>query len=191
MKVTKHEICNIAMERFRRDGFENVSIEDICNACDVTRGSFYHHYKNKYDMLIFWERCNAEKEISRLHDLTESEPVMRLYRYLSTYAEGISSVGCDLLYRIMLGTIEAGSNAASSHKGIGTYIGSDALIVLIMDATETSRISAEELLRLYNMAMTGLVFEWKLSGGGFNFATEANKIAQIVFGIKDNNKKGR
>ncbi len=191
MKVTKSQICDTAMALFQQHGFESVSVEDICNACEVTRGSFYHHYTNKYDVLIFWERRHAEKEIQQLEKLEGGDPACELYRYLFDYAKEISAVGADLMYRIMLATIESGDNGESSHTGMGTYVGSDALVGLIMNAAKTDKAHGERLLRHYNMAITGLVFEWKLSNGNFDFPSEANQIAQTVFGNQNQILKGR
>ena len=184
MKVTKSEICDNAMALFQADGFEAVSVEVICKACNVTRGSFYHHFNNKYDVLIYWERRHAEDRLQHLHHMAEANPVIRLDNYLTAYATEISAIGCDLLYRLMLATIESGGAEQNSHTGLGTYIGSDALVGLIIDATQTSQNKAEELLRHYNLAMTGLAFEWKLSEGGFDFPAQAHMIAQTVFGLQ-------
>ena len=184
MKTTKKQICDAAMELFKENGYENVSIQDICNVCGVTRGSFYHHYKSKDDLLIYWELCHAEGMIGEIRQDTDMDAVEYLLKYQMDYAADISSIGCDLLYHLILAMVNTGDNIIGSHKGIGVYIGSEPVVELIRKATDTDLDTAHNLLRYYNMAVTGLVVEWKLSNGDFDFVAECRAISEAVFHLK-------
>lgn len=49
-EATTRKIVAAARKRFRRDGFQGTSLEAIVADCGVTKGAFYHHFKNKEDV---------------------------------------------------------------------------------------------------------------------------------------------
>lgn len=183
MKVTKKDICLCAMNLFKQHGFENIYVQDICNELGITRGSFYHHFRNKNDVLLFWELCDEKDKIDKLNELFDVDPKIHLKRFFTYYASDISKIGCDLLYFLLIATVESADNMANSHQGIGVYIGSDSIIDLIIEATKKPRYLAQNLIRHYNMAITGLILEWKLANGSFDFIAEADLIAETIFGL--------
>ena len=58
---TRADIYNAAMNLFVRRGFDSVTIEDICDAADVARATFFLHFPAKEALLIeYGERANDE-----------------------------------------------------------------------------------------------------------------------------------
>jgi len=58
---TRADIYNAAMTLFLRRGFDSVTIDDICNAADVARATFFLHFPAKEALLIeYGERANDE-----------------------------------------------------------------------------------------------------------------------------------
>lgn len=51
---TKKKIFDVAHQKFREKGFNNVTIEEIAESAEISVGSLYHHFKNKYELLIAW-----------------------------------------------------------------------------------------------------------------------------------------
>ncbi len=50
---TKDKIYHAAVEKINEKGFNNVSIEDITTAANVSKGSFYTHFESK-EALVFY-----------------------------------------------------------------------------------------------------------------------------------------
>ena len=50
MGDTKGRILLTALQLFSRDGYEAVSVRNIAEALDMTKGALYRHYKNKRDI---------------------------------------------------------------------------------------------------------------------------------------------
>jgi len=48
---TRREIYDAAMALFEREGFDAVTVEAICEAADVARGTFFHHFPTKAALL--------------------------------------------------------------------------------------------------------------------------------------------
>jgi AcrR family transcriptional regulator len=58
---TRADIYAAAMNLFVRKGFDSVTIDDICRAADVARGTFFLHFPAKEALLVeYGERANEE-----------------------------------------------------------------------------------------------------------------------------------
>lgn len=53
-KETKEKIFRAAKEILQKEGYENLSIKNICESAGVSNGSFYHHFKTKDDLLSYY-----------------------------------------------------------------------------------------------------------------------------------------
>ncbi|MBX2832591.1 MAG: TetR/AcrR family transcriptional regulator [Rhodospirillales bacterium] len=49
---TRIRILNAATALFKKEGFENVTIDQVMAAAGLTRGGFYAHFKNKEDLFV-------------------------------------------------------------------------------------------------------------------------------------------
>lgn len=48
---TRSKILKIARQKFAAKGFHNTSLQEIVEEIGLTRGAFYHHFKNKEEIL--------------------------------------------------------------------------------------------------------------------------------------------
>ena len=48
---TKARIFDAAKRILKKQGYEELSIKNICEEAKVSNGSFYHHFKTKDDLL--------------------------------------------------------------------------------------------------------------------------------------------
>jgi AcrR family transcriptional regulator len=65
---TRQEIFSAAMELFAKRGFEAVTIEAICDAADVARGTFFLHFPTKAALLWEWNRQVADEFRAELRE---------------------------------------------------------------------------------------------------------------------------
>lgn len=59
---TRREIFDAAMALFERQGFDAVTVEQICQAADVARGTFFLHFPAKSALLPEWN-CQLASEL--------------------------------------------------------------------------------------------------------------------------------
>ena len=58
---TKQTVMNVAKRLFSVHGFHATSLGDILDACGLTKGAFYHHFKTKEELAIeILEEIEAE-----------------------------------------------------------------------------------------------------------------------------------
>ncbi len=89
-RLGPHDWVVEALETLRREGVVGVSVENIARSMGVTKGSFYHHFKDKEEfidwLLEYWETELTDKidaHLSHLH----GKPAERLLALLEFIAE--------------------------------------------------------------------------------------------------------
>jgi len=78
---TRAEIFRAAMDLFAARGFDPVTVEQICTAADVAKGTFFLHFPSKAALLVEWDRELAAEFASRLRDPRDS--ALAQYRTLA------------------------------------------------------------------------------------------------------------
>ena len=53
-RETRAKIFQAAKRILQKQGYEQLSIKNICEEAGVSNGSFYHHFKTKDDLLSYY-----------------------------------------------------------------------------------------------------------------------------------------
>lgn len=83
-KVSREEIIEIATKVFHKQGYHKTSMQDIAIACNIQKGSLYHHFKGKEEMMKdvlkhFHEKYQSEAyEYAINNDFPAEEKLNRL-----------------------------------------------------------------------------------------------------------------
>jgi len=111
---TKRALVSALEELLRREKFEDITVNELCDAAGVRRATFYKHFKDKYDFLSYSVRAKREsfdREIWR-----HTEPGASCDYYVK-YAEALISYfseNTDVASNIM--------RSDSSHSIIGMLV---------------------------------------------------------------------
>ncbi|MDY3917763.1 MAG: TetR/AcrR family transcriptional regulator C-terminal domain-containing protein [Candidatus Limivivens sp.] len=65
--ITKKALANALKELMASVPFRTISISDICGKCDMSRKSFYYHFRDKYE-LVNWIYYNEFISVARDKD---------------------------------------------------------------------------------------------------------------------------
>jgi TetR/AcrR family transcriptional regulator, transcriptional repressor for nem operon len=82
---SKRKLLDAALLVIREKGYQAARIEDICEAAELTKGSFFHHFKSKDELGLaateYWNEVSAAAFASApYHDL--EDPLDRLLAYI-------------------------------------------------------------------------------------------------------------
>jgi AcrR family transcriptional regulator len=88
---TKEQLLHQAVIMFVERGYDNTSINDITKACNITKGAFYHHFKNK-DEIFTDAMLVIIEEIKKWIDekITSSKNIEELIKNLFDYSDYFS-----------------------------------------------------------------------------------------------------
>ncbi len=126
---SKTKLLNAALNVIRAKGYAATTVDDICHAASVTKGSFFHHFKSKDDLALsaaaFWgemtEGFFASAPYQQLQD-----PLARLLGYVDLRGEILQGELPD--YTCLLGTLVQETYAthpdirAACDKGMSTHV---------------------------------------------------------------------
>lgn len=90
---TRRAIMDAAAQLIRQNGFEKMTVRDICQRAGVTTGAFYHHFTSKEALLLqgFSSLDDYLEEAMGGH--TFSDPLERLNALLRYYAKYMEDLG--------------------------------------------------------------------------------------------------
>ncbi len=96
---SRTKLLDAALKSIRTKGYAASSVEDICTAAGVTKGSFFHHFKTKDDLAI----AAIEHSASATAKLYESAtyrsvgtPIDRLFAYLDFRQQQLAGALTDV-----------------------------------------------------------------------------------------------
>ncbi len=83
---TRREIYSSAMKLFLRHGFDSVTIDDICRAADVARGTFFLHFPAK-ESVLYEYGARANQDLAAMLGIQRGSATSALRLALKTLAE--------------------------------------------------------------------------------------------------------
>lgn len=72
---TKSQIIDISIPLFQQKGYKGVGVTEIIKACNISKGSFYHHFPNgKEELLIACLKSIDETITTHMKDIFKQYP---------------------------------------------------------------------------------------------------------------------
>lgn len=65
----RNRIYDAAVELFTRQGYDQTTVDEITEAADVARGTFFNHFQRKEDLIAEWSEKRREQLRDGLTDL--------------------------------------------------------------------------------------------------------------------------
>lgn len=143
---SKTKLLIAALNVIRAKGYAATTVDDICHAAAVTKGSFFHHFKSKDDLALsaaaFWGDMTEGFFASAPYHQPR-DPLERLLGYVDFRAEILRGELSD--YTCLLGTLVQETYAthpdirAACDKGM-----SDHIAILTRDIEAAKRLYAPD-----------------------------------------------
>ena len=168
---TRGKIIDAAWKLFYRQGYDDTTVEEIIEESGTSRGSFYHYFQGKDDLLStladVFDRKYEELSETMDPEMDRFEQMMYLNRELFAMLE--NSISLDLAARLYSSQlITRGDKSLLDHNR--TYYRLLRQIVLQGQTRGELRgdITANELVRVYALCERALIYDWCLSGGDYS-----------------------
>lgn len=163
---TKGRIFRAAKEILKHEGYEALSIKNICTKANVSNGSFYHHFKTKDDLLSYYieEQPSIDPELLKLPKDKETVKavIVRIYLNYAKYCEELGVEFISSYYTPKNQSLNPETWASRSYP-----------IVIVTDYLQNAlnhniihlKYSLDEVTTDIRLIMTGNIFEWSLKNG--------------------------
>lgn len=172
------EIIETALRLMNDTPFDALSVSDICEAADISIGSFYHYFNRKSDLLVGL--------LSLVDEALETEVYPQLTR--PDELENLCLLGMGFASYIQHNTLERSKLISSIEPFDITISGRPRSLrlksaELFLRGQEkgqiTTELSAEELTRLYLIAMRGVAVDWTRHNGSYDILSTMDRFLSI------------
>jgi len=162
---THSRIFDAAMRLFAQRGFANTPVEEITEAADVAKGTFFNYFPTKESIL----EALAERQIGVIKAAEEKALAVRSVRpvlreMIHRLADKPS--GSQLLVRSLIG-VALTTNTLSKFLGRGLELGRNHLANIMWRGQELGEVRSDftplELARVMQHAMFGANMVWSIS----------------------------
>lgn len=193
---SKTKLLDAALQVIRTRGYSATTVEDICNAAGVTKGSFFHHFKGKQDLAIsaanYWsEMTSGLFEGAPYH--AHVDPLDRVMGYID-FRKAILQ-GTLPEFTCLVGTMvqETFDTAPAIRDACERSISSHAATVAvdIAEAMKVHNIQADwtaESLALHTQAVLQGAFILAKAKGSAQIAGDSvdhlRRYVEMLFGIR-------
>jgi AcrR family transcriptional regulator len=98
---TKYRIINGAQQIFLESSFHGTALDTLLGSINVSKGSFFHHFKSKDDLLLQLLDVEAETLFGKLSEIfnKNASPLAALNEFLGWRLDNFSSNG-RLIYKL-------------------------------------------------------------------------------------------
>lgn len=169
-KETKARIFQAAKQILKRDGYEQLSIKNICEQAGVSNGSFYHHFKSKDDLLSYYieEQPVIDPGLLEIPSNAEDAKNAIIYVYMN-YVKYCRELGVEFMAGYYTPKNQALNPISRTERPYPILTVQTYPEKALAAGTVTLTLSLEEITTDIRMIVIGNVFEWCLRDGQVDF----------------------
>ncbi|MBQ0059328.1 MAG: TetR/AcrR family transcriptional regulator [Lachnospiraceae bacterium] len=179
---TKGRIVSAAWELFYQYGYSNTTIDDIVERSNTSKGSFYHYFESKDDLLSSLSYLFDEKydELDRTMDpnLNPIEKLLLLNRELFLMIENTVSVS-------MLSQLFSSQLTTKGEKHLldpdRTYY--KLLRKITVEGKQQgifrNDLSVNDITKAYALYERAMMYDWCISAGNYSLCQYAEKMLPL------------
>ena len=192
---TKERIIRTAYQLFREKGYDKVSINDICNACGITKTTFYYHLRSKEEIISHFYASITHSLAKRLADFVEAENHWeQLMICFETLIKSSEDIGFDLIGQLLIMNIRNDRGSYDFDEDL-----TNMAVLLIKKAQAEGQIRnqspAEPLYRASAYAFLGYEATWCIKKGRIDRMKLVRRALENIYDVEpslrmDYNREG-
>ena len=175
---TKAAIQRAALRLFKRQGYEETTVEQIAAAADISESTFFNYFPTKEDVVIYDEY--DPQIFAALATGKHDEPLAKSMEKLIGTLGALFEADHDAIYERAKLSLEVPELRAHAWEELEKA--RDLLASII--AARTGHSTAELEVRVVSMALVGAAFEasmeWVRAGGRGNMIDELRKAIDAI-----------
>ncbi len=169
-KETKERIFQAAKRILQKNGYENLSIKNICEEAGVSNGSFYHHFKTKDDLLSYYIEDQPSMDSGLLEvprNIEEAKNAI-VGVYLN-YAKYCRTLGVEFIAGYYTPHNQALNPTIRTERPYPIVTVQHYLEKAVAANAISLKLSVPEIVTDIRMLVIGNVFEWAMTNGQTDF----------------------
>lgn len=185
-KDTPSSIHNNAIELIRKYGYANVSVNQICEKSNITKGTFYYHFFSKEQLLtnLFFKEMTS---VFKNKDLdTPRSTLQAINHNTELIFNKIEDMGYEIMSEIL--SIELRNGGVFDNPFAKDNFAANIRILtisLIKEAQVNGDIShcinVEDFYYCYHVGTLGILFDWCSKKGSYPLLPRIKKLFHNIF----------
>ena len=169
-KETKARIFHAAKTILQKQGYDQLSIKNICDEAGVSNGSFYHHFKTKDDLLSYYieEQPSMDPDLLDLPSSAAGTKEAIISVYLN-YVHYCEELGVEFMANYYTPKNQSLNPLIRTERPYPIITVHDYLKRVIDAGIISPPANLEDITTDIRMIVIGNVFEWCLKSGDADF----------------------
>ena len=182
---TKNKIAKVAWRLFHERGYENTTIDEIIQQSGTSKGSFYHYYSSKDELLSSLSDVFDDKYREIMQTL---DPEMNSYDKLIYLTNSVHQMIEEEIPVELLASLYASQVTTKGDKHLVNQNRYFYQVVneLVDEGQRRGQIIRElpyyEVARLYVVCERAIIYDYCISGGNYSLAEYTRKVMPMMFG---------
>ena len=186
---TKDKVFNIATELFKEKGYNEVTINDICEACEITKSTFYYHLKSKQDIILhYYDHIISNLTPVLIQMLDISSPWEQTVLLFDSLMQNIMELGYDINSQLMITNLQENRGIFDLREDLA-----DIALRIIQKGQEAQQIrnpsSPGHLYEAAAYMFTGYEFMWCSLKGNFDWRGKFFSSLENMFDVEPSLRK--
>lgn len=182
---TKETIIEKANELFQERGYENVTIIDICEACGISKTTFYYHLKSKEEIILrFYDKVTHNISVHLLSMLSKDNYFEQLLSCFYSLISESQKYGTDFFSQMLISNLK---------YNYGSYDFRDELtevaVMIIKRAQAAGQIRNQNdpfiLYRAAAFAFFGHEVTWCIKNGEHSWKETVTEELTAIFDVAE------
>ncbi len=180
----KENIAKCAIELFKSEGYDSVSVNEICEKANVSRSVFYTMFKGKrgiLDYVVSKPQQNDDEGFRRFADAEND--FERIWQMFERFISIALDFGPKLTSRLFIMQFESPQGIRDAVHALD-----DLFATLAKNCAKNGIIETEEPPELLSRIATDLIihelYVWCSQNGNFSLRERARQYAEIAYHVK-------
>ncbi|WP_404427700.1 TetR/AcrR family transcriptional regulator [Ureibacillus chungkukjangi] len=179
---TKQRIFETALKLFEKKGFDQVTVDEIVQKSNSSKGAFYNHFDSKYGIFLekFTEIDTFYEEFIQTipEEAALKEKILKLFQGQMQYLE--HEMGKDLMRSVYTNGLIESENHYFTNTDRSVYkILYDFIKVAIERGELLPEVNNEQLSMMIARCMRGNLYDWIAFGKGFDLQEESKQFIDL------------
>ncbi|MGI6537891.1 MAG: TetR/AcrR family transcriptional regulator [Caldicoprobacterales bacterium] len=187
--TTKDKIFRTATRLFKEKGFNNVTVNDICDACEITKPTFYYHLRSKQDIILeYYDHVIENLTPVLIQMLDTSSHWEQILLLFDSLIDNFIDLGSDINSQLLIVNLQENKRTFDLRKDL-----EDIAVTIIQKAQEKNQIrnknKAKQLYEAAAYMFTGYEYMWCVLKGDFSWKENYYRSLETLFDVEPSLRK--
>ena len=190
MNSIENNILETAIRLFKDNGYDNTSINSICDACGITKGTFYYHFNSKSELIFHYYEYVFGNMMSIMPEIIiMKEAKKKLWKLYEYSIDNTTSLGPSLLHAMIIADAQNGlayfspinAGSISNSRQINVKIMKELVIQAQNEGTISKDKNPDLLIQAFNSIIIALALDWSSSTNRYDQKEKLKEMFDTIF----------